>query len=406
MISNEGFSQCYPKTTSTSFNFNSNKPFNNTAMFFHNAHNNGNLIPVSSREKMNSSQREEENSKNNQLPKLTKNDLILNQINQVIEKKKKLFNAEVDQNSHSTFKKKVPRNPFQNTHITSIKNNNKFQELPSIKDKHLDPTHEYNPNAQSVSSYSYNENKNYPNRKDMQDFHKIIDKYIFDTQGYFALFDGHGGPDHSRYCKDRLDQILFKHLEETNFNYESSLVSSFRDIDREIKAFPTAEACGTTATIIIICNESHQVFGEKRVIFSANLGDSKSIIINSDGQFKRITTEHRLNNKFEIDRIKSNEGIIFNGRLFGQLALSRALGDFSMKGYGLIATPSIYKKTITDKDKYVVICSDGVWDVVEESEVSDLCFRFVDCDSIGKEIINKALKKGSDDNISCIVIKL
>ena len=35
-------------------------------------------------------------------------------------------------------------------------------------------------------------------------------------------------------------------------------------------------------------------------------------------------------------------GSINNGRLGGNLAVSRALGDFDMKEYGIISTPDIF----------------------------------------------------------------
>ena len=70
-----------------------------------------------------------------------------------------------------------------------------------------------------------------------------------------------------------------------------------------------------------------------------------------------------------INTISSNGdilgGIVFNGRLFGQLALSRCLGDFNLKPYGLIVKPSFMKMEVFDGD-YIVIASDGVWDVVNE----------------------------------------
>jgi serine/threonine protein phosphatase PrpC len=101
--------------------------------------------------------------------------------------------------------------------------------------------------------------------------------------------------------------------------------------------------------------------------------------------------------------------MVFNSRLFGQLALSRALGDYSLKPYGLSATPSMYKYNVSEKDMYVVIASDGVWDVVSEEEVSKTCNdvnRKGNCKVIAKDIVDMAVAKGSSDNISVIVIRL
>lgn len=42
------------------------------------------------------------------------------------------------------------------------------------------------------------------------------------------------------------------------------------------------------------------------------------------------------------------------------LAMARAFGDFCLKDFGLISVPDIYYHRITDKDKFVVLATDGV----------------------------------------------
>lgn len=59
----------------------------------------------------------------------------------------------------------------------------------------------------------------------------------------------------------------------------------------------------------------------------------------------------------------------FRDRLWGQLAVTRALGDHQFKKNGLkdlIAEPHIKKITLTSEDKYLVIACDGVWDVISD----------------------------------------
>ena len=90
------------------------------------------------------------------------------------------------------------------------------------------------------------------------------------------------------------------------------------------------------------------------------------------------------------------------------MALTRALGDFSLKNNGLISTPSIYKVKILDDDIFIVIASDGVWDTLTESDVCNICIdnKNLNVDELGKLIIKSSLEKGSEDNISCIVIQV
>ena len=52
--------------------------------------------------------------------------------------------------------------------------------------------------------------------------------------------------------------------------------------------------------------------------------------------------------------------------LQGQLVLSRSLGDLYCKKYGVSNLPDISINNIENNIKYVVIASDGIWDVVDE----------------------------------------
>ena len=42
------------------------------------------------------------------------------------------------------------------------------------------------------------------------------------------------------------------------------------------------------------------------------------------------------------------------------LAMARAFGDFCLKDYGLISTPEVFYRRLTDKDEFVVLATDGV----------------------------------------------
>ena len=408
----------------TNHNNHHNKPFSNYPLFFqNNTQNTNNIIPISNRDYKLSEKENKETINNTYKPVLSNNDIVLNQISQVIQNKKKTFpinqnnvsfsdNQSLGKISFSNtqigFKKNIPRNPFQNTQITSITS---VKQIPVISDekvlkKNIKPiTHEFNEKASSVFQFSYYEDRNYPNRKEMQDFHKIIDKYMNNEQmGYFAILDGHGGSDPIKYANERLPEIVSKNYKENSSDITNVLISSFEELDNELKSDIEAENCGSTITLILVLkNQQNQ-----KIIYSSNIGDSKGILISSDKAVTNLTTEHRCSNIEEAERIRNSGGIVFCGRMFGQLALSRALGDFSLKPHGLIATPSVSYHMVNENDLYIIMASDGVWDVLKEQDVMEICLNHGNrnCDIICKEIISEALRKGSNDNLSCITIKL
>ena len=104
--------------------------------------------------------------------------------------------------------------------------------------------------------------------------------------------------------------------------------------------------------------------------------------------------------------INKGGGLIMNGRVSGKLMITRAFGDWEQKSFGVISSPHITKIEINSDHKYVIMASDGVWDVMDDLEVYSLSLEAENSKELCNEIINNSLEKGSKDNISCFVIKL
>jgi protein phosphatase PTC1 len=89
--------------------------------------------------------------------------------------------------------------------------------------------------------------------------------------------------------------------------------------------------------------------------------------------------------------------------------VSRAFGDCPLKDFGLIATPFQYKTTLTEGDSHIIVACDGIWDVFSDEEaatlVKDLDKEGKNCEDIAKALGETALKKGSRDNITAMIVK-
>ena len=77
-----------------------------------------------------------------------------------------------------------------------------------------------------------------------------------------------------------------------------------------------------------------------------------------------------------------------------------------MKSKGLTSEPFVNKIALNDSDKFIVLCSDGIWDVVNEEDIFYLTLNIEQSEPMAKEILKLAIENGSTDNMSCIVIKL
>ena len=210
----------------------------------------------------------------------------------------------------------------------------------------------------------------------------------------FCIFDGHGGDFTAKLCVEKYPEIFRKCLIENPSDYELAIKTSFLLMDKEIEETKKLEV-GNTATVVFINN---------KLLYCANVGDSSCCLIGDKAEF--ISTEDKCTDKGEMERIEKEGGEIIEGRLGGILAVSRGLGDFDLKNKGLIAEPHINKKLIDKSFNYCILASDGVWDALSPDEVSKLINENNNTDNMAKTIVEKAIEKGSEDNISCIVIEL
>ena len=258
-------------------------------------------------------------------------------------------------------------------------------------------------------SYAYNENANLEHRKEMEDFHYIkalLSKKL--SCSYFGLFDGHSGKEVGMYLMENLHKIIHQKIKENNDienidNLKNIVISSFEQIDQEINSKNFKNETGSTGTVLLLFKDKNSPLGKS--LLCANVGDSKAYLITKK-EMILITKDHKCCDANEVKRIRDSGGIVFRERVFGTLMLTRSFGDKEMKKYGVLSTPDIFMKNIDTEDIFVVIASDGVWDVVEENEILKMSQGSISSNDFSKKIINLAKERDTHDNISCIVIKL
>ena len=253
-----------------------------------------------------------------------------------------------------------------------------------------------------VKSYGYSQNQG--RRNYMEDEGKVIENLNGDKKKIlFAIFDGHGGGQISKYLQNNIGDYIKKIINIlNNENYTKAFIDLFNLIDKDIKNlnYPTV---GSTGTVVYIEKKEN-----KRILYCANVGDTRCVLVKKN-KAKRLSYDDRVADQNEKERILNNGGIIVNGRVYGILMLSRSFGDFLTKDFGVIVTPHVIKYEITEDDLYCVIASDGVWDAIEDIDCNVLPKMGkmgLETGELSKRIINEALKRKSKDNLSCFVIKL
>ena len=275
---------------------------------------------------------------------------------------------------------------------TSILKNKPILSLDSINNKKSGTSSIQNQNT-PFKSFSYHEDKNLKYRQSMEDIGIMIPDLTTDYKvSLFGIFDGHGGSDVVKFVKDRLPQLIKKNLDEL-CPVETAFKKSFEKVDRELKFFDS-EYIGTTATIVLIKDNK---------IYCANVGDSKAYII-YDKSYKQISSDHKCTIEDEKTRVINMGGRIQKNRVMGQLILTRTLGDLYVKQYGVINTPDVSVNEIGDRVKYVILASDGVWDVIDLDTLMGMSKAGKQVGEFCEDIVKLAISKETKDNVSCIVI--
>ncbi|CAH9104532.1 unnamed protein product [Cuscuta europaea] len=133
-------------------------------------------------------------------------------------------------------------------------------------------------------------------------------------------------------------------------------------------------------------NQDAMVVWEGRDLVIGNIGDSRAVLgtrnNNNSLTAVQLTVDLKPNLPVEAERIKKCKGRVFalrdepgvhrvwlpNADSPG-LAMARAFGDFCLKDFGLISVPEVSYRRLTEKDEFVVLATDGIWDVLSNEEV-------------------------------------
>ena len=235
---------------------------------------------------------------------------------------------------------------------------------------------------------------------------------------FYAIFDGHGGPEAASYVKDHVTRLFFEDSDLPQTQSEESPDELFLKELQECqsKVFLQADQalldecsisdyCGTTALTVFILGKH---------VLIANAGDCRAVI-SRKGVAKQMTQDHRPSYLQEKKRVEELGGYFEDGYLNGELAVTRALGDRHMKSPSgsnskspLIAEPEMTQWVLSDDDEFMIIGCDGIWDVMSNEEAVDLVRRQLmnhnNPERCARELIDQALRLHTSDNLTAIVV--
>ncbi|XP_078157920.1 putative protein phosphatase 2C 27 isoform X2 [Carex rostrata] len=260
-------------------------------------------------------------------------------------------------------------------------------------------------------------------RRYMEDTHVCISDLaknygynsIEETISFYGVFDGHGGKDAALFVRDNLPRVI---VEDADFPVEMEKVvsRSFVQIDNQFAktcSLQSALSSGTTALTAMI-------FG--RSLLVANAGDCRAVL-SRFGSAVVMSRDHRPCCTRERKRVESLGGYVDDGYLNGQLAITRALGDWHLEGMKnqnqadssvgvspgpLSAEPELKLITLTKEDEFLIIACDGIWDVFSNQNAVDFIRRRLqehnDAKLCCKQFVEEAIRLGATDNLTAVLV--
>ena len=252
----------------------------------------------------------------------------------------------------------------------------------------------------------------------------IIAPILGAGQYLFAVCDGHGtfGHEVSAYIKDQLPkQMISAYLS------QSTATSDRLGLALQEAVFRVAGSLGRTGIDTMFSGSTCVTVAiQGRTLLCANVGDSRAILVSSDGNSWKVTelsSDHKPDDPLELTRILAQGGRVSpyrsaTGEPIGParvwmksedipgLAMSRSIGDLVASRIGVSSEPEITERILTPEDKMVIIASDGLWEFIQSDEVGYLASAYWSnrdlegcCDRLVQEALSRWRKEdeGIDD---------
>ncbi|KAK9689751.1 hypothetical protein RND81_09G078700 [Saponaria officinalis] len=246
-----------------------------------------------------------------------------------------------------------------------------------------------------------------------QDAMIVWEDFMTEDVTFCGVFDGHGPHGHlvARKVRDALPLKLLSFLnsfhnkdvgpsgacngdlksdgvdaekedlveDRINSLWSDAFLKSYKAMDKELRSHPNLDCFCSGSTAVTIVKQGSN-------LFMGNIGDSRAIMATKDNNNALIAVQLTVDLKpdlpREAERIKRCKGRVFALQDEPEvcrvwlpfddapgLAMARAFGDFCLKEYGVISVPEFSHRTLRDKDQFIVMASDGIWDVLSNEEV-------------------------------------
>ena len=256
----------------------------------------------------------------------------------------------------------------------------------------------------------------------------VIDvKLIPPNGGLFLVMDGHNGRSSVDYVSRNLGDNILNSQAFAERDYQRALLNGFEKTENELKNFLSSgpglvssprgdgDICedfpkltsGVVVCAILIING---------IVYSAHAGDCRAIIVGEKRGIFQLTNDHNLGNSIERNRVEKWIGR--DGYVKG-LMVTRSLGNLTISGDsgklekvdGQIATPDLVETRLDEDEIFVLVGSDGLFEVMSNEVVVNTVLKALKRPSFtpmkaAQELVDRAVSRGSSDNVCVCLVML
>uniref|UniRef100_A0A1D1XK88 protein-serine/threonine phosphatase n=1 Tax=Anthurium amnicola TaxID=1678845 RepID=A0A1D1XK88_9ARAE len=243
---------------------------------------------------------------------------------------------------------------------------------------------------------------------------------------YFGVYDGHGGPEASRFINNRLFPYLNRFAGELGGMSEDVIRKAFNATEEEFLHLaklswlsrPQIASVGSCCLVGAIADD---------VLYVANLGDSRAVLgrRGADGRevvAERLSNDHNVAveevRKELVEQHPDDSHIVVHTRgvwrIKGIIQVSRSIGDMYLKKPEfcrdpifqqfvspvylkrpvMSAEPSIRIRELSQHDLFLIFATDGLWEQLSDEAAVEIVFKNPRA-GIAKRLVRAALNEAA-----------
>lgn len=235
-------------------------------------------------------------------------------------------------------------------------------------------------------------------RSHMEDTYYFSQNFGGSGQIFGGVYDGHCGKTAAEYVAYNLHAYFLEAIK-LGLSPQEAFIKSYEKISSELKNQHSG-ACAVN------------FFIEDGKIFFANAGDARLIVV-SKNSVQELTTDHRLGDEAERERIVKMGGSIdypyspYVYRGNRGLMPTRTIGDEYFKPVGIISEPAVGFYETSEQDLFLIAACDGLYDEMTNEDVAEFSRNFDDPQSLAEGLKKEVLvNRLGSDNLTIIVLSL